>query len=98
MNKIEITLRVFEQKKNANSVTMRCGLNGKKKEDGTYPKAFPVDVILTDKTEWAHEDLTNKLVDVTGSVLAEPWESNGKSGFNFKIFADKVSEFVSQKK
>ena len=81
------------QKKNANSVTMRCGLNGKKKEDGTYGKAFPVEVILTDKTKWAPEDLTKKLVDVTGSCMVEEWSKDGKSGFNFKVFADEVSEF-----
>ncbi len=93
MNRIETTLRVFEQKKNANSVTMRCGLSGKKKEDGTYGKSFPVTVILTDKTKWAHEDLTNKLVDVQGTILVEDWESNGKSGHNFKVFAETVDEF-----
>ncbi len=98
MNRIEITLRVFEQKKNANSVTMRCGLSGKKKDDGTYPKSFPVEVILTDKTEWVHEDLTKNLVDVTGSVMAEPWEKDGKSGFNFKIFADSVAVFEKKSK
>ncbi|MCR5515887.1 MAG: hypothetical protein K6F41_05450 [Lachnospira sp.] len=93
MNKVELTLRVFEQKKNTNSVTMRCGLSGKKKEDGTYGKSMPVEVIVLEKTKWAHEDLTNKLVDVTGSIMVEDWEKNGKSGFNVKVFADTVDEF-----
>ncbi len=93
-NRVEnLVLKVWEQKKMDNGIVMRCSKSGKKKEDGTYEKSLPVNVMIDfgdSECEWSHSDLTSKLVLASGTLSHSFWESNGKSGVNLTVWADKV--------
>lgn len=96
-------LRVMEQKKTEKAVIMNCTKSGKKLEDGSWDKSLNVRVILNGNTDWEHKNLTydkdkKNCILVDGTFSHESWEKDGKSGFNFVIFADKVQTYIPEKK
>ena len=100
MNRVEgWMLKVFEQKKTENAVIMNCGMSGKKKEDGTYGKSMYIGVVLNAETDWVHDDLSGKLIDVNGNfALGEYTKEDGTVIPKYTIFADKIAEHVWEEK
>lgn len=86
------TLKVKEQdKKESGNIVLKCMMSGRKKEDGTYEQALWMRVVIINtgdnKTEWEPQDLTDKYITVGGNFTHSDWESNGKIGKDFTIFA-----------
>lgn len=96
---VDWTLKIFEQTKKENCVQMNTALSGKKRQDGTYGKSMPIRVVVTDDTDWAHADLSGKLVDVTGNFTIDDYTNKkGENVMSYTIFADSIKEHVFEEK
>lgn len=87
-------LKVFEQEKKEKCVLINTSKSGKKTETG-YEKSMPIRVVVTDTTDWPHENLSGKVIDVDGRFShTEYTDKNGNRQLAFTIFADKITEHV----
>ena len=86
-------LYCMEQQMTANGVRLICMLNGKKKEDGTYPKGFKITVVCTFNTcNIAPADYSKKFIDVYGGLTVTDYVDNGGNlRSQLVLFADSVT-------
>lgn len=93
-------LRCFEMKQtNSGNIILKCGMNGKKMDNGEYPPTLYVDVMCSiaqgskNPTDIAEDDYTNTLVNVDGRITISGYErKEGGVGQQITIFADKVTK------
>lgn len=86
------SLKCFDVKESKHGMVLNCVMNGKKKEDGTYPKGMPIRVICTSgKCEIVPDDYTNCYISVDGSFgVSDYTKQDGTTVQSFTIFATKV--------
>ena len=82
----------FRENKSGNSVTLKCALNGKKKEDGTYPKPLYLDVLCQfGSCDIPEDDYNNSYINVDGNISISDYKTkDGNVVMRPTIFATKV--------
>ena len=88
-------LRVFRSRVTKKGMMLNCAFNGRKRPDGTYPKAMNVSVFVGNDTqcEFApNTPLENQSISVSGSFSVDDWTNQqGVTSNNFTIFATRIS-------
>lgn len=73
------------------AVSFRCSLSGKKKEDGTYPRSMPVNVLCyLDSCKIPDDDPTGKNINVSGRFSVS--DSVCKDGTVYTNYTIKATE------
>lgn len=75
-------------------VILGCSLNGKKKNDGTYPKGIQVSVYcpLDGTCDIVEQDHSNSIIDVDGTIgVKEYKKKNGELVSTLSIYASRVA-------
>lgn len=82
----------IEMKETNGGVRLSCKLNGKKREDGTYPNGVSVSVMcLFETCDIPEADYNKKYIDVDGGItISEYTNKDGETKSTLTLFADKV--------